>query len=224
LGPNFASRWKGQPVRLQAAVGGHSLSCHDADLRGSHAQMNCVAARWGQATPGQDGDEIAWHHLPGYLLLKCLRGDTPTMIPPLFFLFLMDVCSITSGILPNSTPNFPLQSSHVSRDRLVHFLFHVPQKKEIPWVAPRWEGGRCVPPQALDDMCPVLVSSHSITILAWYGSAPACCHKVLPYLAIPIQSLRHGREGIVLQLVFVAEVIYPIIFWQKLGPKMLIYI
>ena len=119
------------------------------------------------------------------LAIKCLRGDTPTLRSPLFFIFMMDFCTITSGILPNSTPNCPLQCSHVSRERLVHFLFHVPPKKEITWVGIRCVGGQGVPPQALDGMHPVLVSSHSITILAWCAFASAWCHTVHLSLASP---------------------------------------
>ena len=129
--------------------------------------MKCVATRYGQATPGQVGDEMARHHLPGQDACHQFLeewGGTPTMRSPLFFMFMMDFCTITSGILPNSTPNFPLQSSNVSRERLVHFLFHIPQRKN--WVALRWVGGQGVPPQPLDGMHPVLVSSHFITILA----------------------------------------------------------
>jgi hypothetical protein len=122
----------------------------------------------------------------------------------------------TLEILPNSTPNFPLQSSHVSRETLVHFLFHVPPKKEIPWVALRWVGGRGVPPQALDDKHPVLVSRHSITVSLWCGLAPASCHTVVPYLAIPIpQGLYYGRKDIVLLQLHVAELVDPLICWQN---------
>jgi hypothetical protein len=64
------------------------------------------------------------------LAIKCLKGGTPTLRSPLFFIFMLDFCTITSGILQNSTPNCPLQSSHVSRVRLKHFLFHVTQKKK----------------------------------------------------------------------------------------------
>ena len=69
--------------------------------------------------------------------IKCLRGDSPDMRSPLFFMSMIDFCTITFGILPSSTPSFPLESSYVSRERLVHFLFHVPPKKEITWVANR---------------------------------------------------------------------------------------
>ena len=40
--------------------------------------MNCVAARWAQATPGQNGDEMAKHHLPGHgAFHQLLEGGHP---------------------------------------------------------------------------------------------------------------------------------------------------
>jgi hypothetical protein len=33
------------------------------------------------------------------LAIKCLKGDTPTLRSPLFFIFIMDFCTITSAKL-----------------------------------------------------------------------------------------------------------------------------
>ena len=46
--------------------------------------------------------------------------------------------------------------------------------------------------------------------------------SLLGYL-IP-QGLLHGREDLLLQLMPVAVLVDPYIFWQDLGPKMLIYV
>jgi hypothetical protein len=71
---------EGQPVQIEAAVGGQVLSCHEADPRASQAQMNCVAARWCPSTPGQDVDEMARHDLPGqdacHQVLGCVQRST----------------------------------------------------------------------------------------------------------------------------------------------------
>jgi hypothetical protein len=50
-------------MQLHAAAGGQGLPCHEAEP--GTGQLNCMTARWCQATPGQDGDEMARHHLPG---------------------------------------------------------------------------------------------------------------------------------------------------------------
>ena len=46
--------------------------------------------------------------------------------------------------------------------------------------------------------------------------------SLLGYL-IP-HGLLHGREDLLLQLMPVAVLVDPFIFWQDLGPKMLIYV
>ena len=123
---------------------------------------------------------MAKHHLSVQdACHQVLEGGHPKPeVSPLFPFHDGLLHHITSGILPNSTPNCPLQCSHVSRERLVHSLFHVPPKKEITWVGIRWVGGQGVPPQAPDGMHPVLVYSHSITILAWCAFITAWCHTV----------------------------------------------
>ena len=59
------TRCEGQTVQLQAAAGGPGLPSLEAYPGASQVQENCVAARWCQAKPGQDGDGMARHHLPG---------------------------------------------------------------------------------------------------------------------------------------------------------------
>jgi hypothetical protein len=129
--------------------------------------MNCVAARWGQATPGQDGDEMARHHLPGQdACQQLLEGEHHIHeVSPLLH--------VHDGLLHHHfwdsaklNLKLPLQSSHVYRERLLHFLLHAPPKKEIKCVPLRRVGGQNVPPKPpLDGIHTVLVSSLSITIL-----------------------------------------------------------
>ena len=109
------------------------------------------------------------------LAFKFSRGDTP-----LFFLFLIDPWTMTSGILQNSTPNFPLQNRQYSRERLVHFLFQVPPKKEFPWVAIRVSGefrGPGCPPLSTwwHSTGPGVQPFHHFLGLVWIGSS------LLPY-------------------------------------------
>ena len=77
----------------------------------------------------------------------------------MFFMFMMDFWNIFSGILPNSTLTFLFKAAMfwcLQGEVVVHFLFQLPPKKEITWVAVRWVGGPGVPPQALDGKHPVL--------------------------------------------------------------------
>ena len=73
-----------------------------------------------------------------------------------------------------SCQTLSLQCSHVCRERVVHFLLHVPPKKVITWVAVRWVGGPGVPPQALDGKHPVLEDGvqplHDHPGLVWLGT------------------------------------------------------
>ena len=122
------------------------------------------------------------HSLPPALKMLAFH---PNHEPPhLFFMLMMDYWTITSGILPHSTLTFLFKAGMFL---CLHFLFHVPPKKEITWVAVRRVGGPGFPLKHL--MQSILswnmVSSHSITILAWCGMAPSCCHTIHLNLASP---------------------------------------
>jgi hypothetical protein len=125
------------------------------------------------------------------LAIKCLRVDTPTMVSSSFFLFLMDLYTITSGTLSLSC---------ISKER-------------NPMGCTQVSRGQGVPPQALDDMHPILVSSHSITILVWFGLlwfGTSLLPHSFSLLGYP-QGLNHGRKDLVLQQLPIAYLVDPLI-------------